>query len=116
MTDIFRIILIIASIGTTGYILKRIRQSKVQIEDAIFWILFAFAAIVISVFPQIPDYFAHLLGIYSTVNFIFLFFIFVLLIKNFYMTLRISQMDNKIQELTQAMAIKENLHEGQWES
>ncbi|MGO5051980.1 DUF2304 domain-containing protein [Lachnospiraceae bacterium LCP25S3_G4] len=109
MTLVFRIILILVSICTTMYIIKRIRQSKVQIEDSIFWILFAVVLIIISIFPQIPDFFADILGIYSTVNFIFLFFIFVLLIKNFYMTIRISQMDHKIQELTQAISIKDNM-------
>ena len=41
MTPVFRIILIVVSLLTTFYILKKIRQSKLQIEYAIFWILFA---------------------------------------------------------------------------
>ena len=51
MTPVFRIILIVVSLLTTFYILKKIRQSKLQIEYAIFWILFAGVLIVFSLFP-----------------------------------------------------------------
>ena len=39
MSTVFRVILIVVSLLTTFYILKKIRQSKLQIEYAIFWIL-----------------------------------------------------------------------------
>ena len=109
MTIVFRIILIAVSFCTAWYMVKRIRNSKLQIEDSIFWILFSGMILVISIFPQIADFFAGLLGIYSTVNFIFLFMIFVLLARIFSLTLKISQLDNKIKELTQKIAIDENL-------
>ena len=48
MSPIFRVILIVVSLLTTFYILKKIRQSKLQIEYAIFWILFAGVLIVFS--------------------------------------------------------------------
>ena len=41
MTPVFRIVLIVVSLLSTYYILKKIRQSKLQIEYAIFWIVFA---------------------------------------------------------------------------
>lgn len=110
MTLVLRIVLIVASICTTLYMLKKIRQAKVQIEDSIFWFLFSICLIIISIFPQIADLMARLLGIQSTVNFLFLFMIFVLLIKIFYMTLRISQMENKIKNLTQKIAIDDNIN------
>ena len=116
MTILLRCILIIVSLLTTVYIIKKIRQAKVQIEDSIFWILFALILIVISIFPQIPRFFAALLGIYSTENFLFLFMIFVLLIKIFYMTIRISQLDHKVQELSEKIAIDENLRYTQEQS
>ena len=42
----------------------------------------------------------------APVNFVFLFFIFVLLVQSFSLTMRISQADTKIRELTQQLAIE----------
>lgn len=109
MTITLRIVLIIASICTTFYMLRKIRQSKAQIEDSIFWFAFSLFLIILSIFPQIADFAAKLLGIQSTVNFLFLFMIFVLLVKLFYMTLKISLLENKLRELVQKVAIDDNL-------
>lgn len=106
MTTIFRVVLILASFATAFYMLRKIRHSKIQIEDSIFWIIFSGAVAVISVFPKIADFMARSLGIFSTVNFIFLFMIFVLLVRSFSTTIRISQLDNKIKQLTQEIAVK----------
>ena len=40
MTLMLRIVLIVVSVATTILIMWRIRQSKLQIEDSIFWIGF----------------------------------------------------------------------------
>lgn len=105
MTGVFRVVLLLASIGTMLFMLKRIRHAKIQIEDSLFWILFSALLLILSVFPGIADFMAGVVGIYSTVNFIFLFFIFILLIKEFSMTIKISQLENKIKELTQEIAL-----------
>lgn len=110
MTVLLRGILILVSSGTTFYILRKIKQSKVQIEDSVFWIIFSVSLIVISIFPDIAVRMSQLLGISSPVNFLFLFIIFVLLMKLFYMTIRISLLENKVKDLTQKMAIEENLN------
>lgn len=106
MTIIFRVILLLASLGTMMFMLKRIRYSKIQIEDSLFWIMFSALVLLLSVFPQIADFLSGVVGIYSTTNFIFLFFIFILLIREFTLTIKISQLENKVKELTQAIAIK----------
>ena len=109
MSMTLRVVLIIASLLTMLFMLKRIRNAKVQIEDVIFWIIFSALLIGLSIFPELGDFFAGMLGIYSTVNFIFLFIIFLLLLREFTMTIKISQMENKIKELTQKIAIKNNI-------
>ena len=48
---------------------------------------------------------AHLLGIYSTPNFLFLFMIFLLIVKVFGMTLQMSQMESRQKELVQRIAL-----------
>ena len=76
-----RVILILFSVLTMLFIVKRIRQSKLQIEYALFWIGFSIFLIIISVFPQIVYWFTDLIGIQSPVNFVFLVIIFILLMK-----------------------------------
>ena len=101
---VFRIALIVCSILTTVFMIKKIRNSKLQIEHAIFWLMFAFLLIVISLFPQLTIWGAKLLGIYSSTNFIFLV---ILFIKLFMATIEISNLEYRIKELSQKIAIDE---------
>ena len=107
MSTVFRVILIVVSLLTTFYILKKIRQSKLQIEYAIFWILFAGVLILFSLFPWLVSMLTRLIGMQLPVNFIFLFFIFVLLVKMFLMTIELSTLENKVKDLTQELALEE---------
>lgn len=116
MTVIFRIVLIVVSFGTMGYMLRKIHQAKMQIEESLFWFLFSALLLVLSIFPQIATWATRLLGMMSTSNFIFLFIIFVLLVRMFYMTLKISQLDDRLKNFAQKMAIEENLREEQAKS
>ena len=101
---VFRIALIVCSILTTVFMIKKIRNSKLQIEHAIFWLMFAFLLIVISLFPQLTIWGAKLLGIYSSTNFIFLV---IVIIKLFMATIEISNLEYRIKELSQKIAIDE---------
>ena len=98
MTVIFRVILVIVSILTMAFMMRKIRQAKVQIEAALILVVF-------SLFPAVADACAHLLGIYSTPNFLFLFMIFLLIVKVFGMTLQMSQMESRQKELVQRIAL-----------
>ena len=101
MTVIFRVILVIVSILTMAFMMRKIRQAKVQIEAALFWVIMALILVVFS----LADACAHLLGIYSTPNFLFLFMIFLLIVKVFGMTLQMSQMESRQKELVQRIAL-----------
>ena len=105
MSIVLRIILIIVSILNCGWILKRIQKSQVKIEDSIFWILFSGCLIFISIFPGIVEYGAKLTGIASPVNFVYLAIIFILILKIFRLSIRISQLESKLQTLAQKYAL-----------
>ena len=107
MTPVFRIILIVVSILSTWYILKKIRQSKLQIEYAIFWIIFSGVLVIISLFPWLVSLFTRLLGMQLPVNFVFMVFIFILLVKLFMITIELSTLENKVKDLTQELALAE---------
>mgnify|MGYP001052567460 CR=1 FL=1 len=57
MTITLRIALILVSLGTFAMIMRKIRQSRMQIESAIFWIVLALVLVVYSVFPKGADAF-----------------------------------------------------------
>lgn len=107
MTPVFRIVLIVVSLLSTYYILKKIRQSKLQIEYAIFWIIFSGVLVIISLFPWLVSLFTRLLGMQLPVNFVFMVFIFILLVKLFMMTIELSALENKVKDLTQELALEE---------
>lgn len=110
MTEMLRVVLIVVSLSTMAYMMHKIRQAKVQIEAALFWVIFSLVLVVFAIFPTAADACARLLGIYSTPNFLFLSMIFLLMVKIFSMTIHISQLESKQKELIQKMALdqKEN--------
>lgn len=106
MTIELRIVLIVVSLLTLLFVSKRIRSSKVRLEDSIFWVCFAATIFILSIFPQVFYWISDLVGTYAPVNFVFLFFIFILLVQSFHLNMRVSQADTKIKELTQQLAIE----------
>lgn len=105
MTIWFQIVLIIVSLATVTFILRGIRKSQVQINDSLFWIFFSVVLLIFSVFPKLAEIIASALGIVSAVNFIFLFIIFLLLINQYQLTVRLSKLDTKFKNLVQTIAL-----------
>ena len=116
MGIILRLLLILASLSTTLYILRRIRHAKLQIEYAIFWLLFAGILLVISIFPNLMIMLTRAVGIQSPINCVFLIVIFTLMIKLFMQTIEHSQLEDKVKQLTQQLAIEEKLRQEQEEA
>nr|WP_295303430.1 DUF2304 domain-containing protein [uncultured Blautia sp.] len=108
MSIALRVLLIIVSVMNTLNILRRIRKSKLQIDYSIFWLVFSMVLIVIAVFPQIVIKLAQIIGFQSPANMVFLLVIFALMFKSFQSTLEISQLQYKIEELTQKIALEEH--------
>ena len=106
MTIWFQIVLIFVSLATVTFILRGIRKSQVQINDSLFWIFFSLVLLVFSVFPKLAETIARALGIVSAVNFIFLFIIFLLLINQYQLTVRLSKLDTKFKNLVQTIALR----------
>lgn len=102
-----RIILVFISFLTLTFIIRKIRQSKLQIEYTLFWIGFSVLLLIFSLFPQMVYWLTDLAGVQSPVNFVFLVVIFILIIKNFFMTLQIAKMEERFQNLVQEIGIRE---------
>jgi len=100
-----RILLIVSSVIMISAVVLRIRKSKFQIKDGIFWFLLSALFLLMSVFPQIVVYLSELIGIESPANLVFLGIITLLIIKNFMLSLKISQMEYNMIKLTQHVVV-----------
>ena len=107
MTLTFRILLVLASAWAFYYVLRNIRDQKLQINDSLFWFFFAILLLLLALFPGITFFFADILHIESPANLLFLVMFAILIYRSFHQSIKISQLDNKIKELTQNMTIYE---------
>lgn len=107
MSIMLRILLISMSVLSLVYVVWRIRNSKMQIEYALFWIVLAALMIVLSIFPQIVYWITIKMGMISAANVVYLFIIAILLLKVFMMTIELSSLENKVRELVQQLGIDE---------
>lgn len=99
------ILLLLGSVITFTYIIRQVINHKMQIRDAVQWILWTFFLIIISMFPQIITFISLFLGIKEDVHTIFLIIIAYLYIILFLHSSKISKQSEKIKELTQELAL-----------
>ena len=109
MSYYLRALILIASILTLFYVLRKIRKSQLQIEDSLFWIFLSLIFVVMGAFPQFVYWATRFFGFQAPVNMIFLVIISILLLKVFLSSIKISQLENKLEQLVQELAINENI-------
>ncbi len=105
---LLQITLFIASLLTLFYIVNKVKKAKMQIEDTVFWIVFSLAILIISIFPQIIFSFSKFFNIESPTNLIYLLIIFILIVNQFRMDRKLSELKNQIKTIIQNRAIEEN--------
>ena len=108
MSIALRVLLLVASILTCGYIARKLKKSQVQVMDTVFWIGLSVFFIVLSIFPDIAVFFSDYMGFQAPVNFIFIIMIFLLFIRCFLLSVRVSQMEDKVRTLVEELAIREH--------
>lgn len=104
---LFSEVLLMGAILTFWLIMRKIRRSEVAIADSTFWFLFALSLVLMGAFRGIPFFFADLLGIESPSNFVFLYVIAMLVVREFYTTVELSQLRAKVRHLVQNEALSE---------
>ena len=105
MSLLFSATLLAGALLTFWLILRKIRKAEVTIADSTFWFLFALSLVLMGVFRQIPFFFADLFSIESPANFVFVYVIAVLVIREFYATVEVSQLRAKVRNLVQKQAL-----------
>ena len=106
MSDNLRYLLLAAALITAVWILRKIRKTKVKMEDAIFWIVVAVLLAMLGLFPGLTYWATNKLGMISPANLIFLIVIFLLLEKVFTLSILVSQLEDKVTTLSAELAIR----------
>lgn len=107
MSLTLRVILLVGALCTLFYLFWQIRRSKMLISHTVFWSFFAIGLVVLGGVPQIAVWAANVVGIESPANFVFLIIIFLIIIKQFTSTVKISRLEEKVIELTEYIALHE---------
>ncbi len=110
MAFTLRVVLIAVSLLAFIYIIGKIRNSKMQIEYALFWIILSVMMMVMAFFPGLLYWLTGVLGFMSTSNLVYVIVIGILLLKIFMMTIEISALEQKVQNLVQELGINEKIH------
>lgn len=113
MSLLFSATLLISALLIFWLILRKIRRSEVTIADSTFWFLFALSLVLMGVFRQVPFFFAGIFGIESPANFVFAYVIAVLILREFYSTVEISQLRARVRGLAQKEALKKMVVESE---
>ena len=108
MSVSLRILLFLASIMSFMYMVRKLRKSQIQIMDTIFWMGLSLILIILSIFPDLARVAADAMGFIAPVNFIFLVMIFLLMLRCFLLTIKVSQLDDKLKNLVEEIALKDN--------
>jgi hypothetical protein len=107
MNLILRAVLIAGALLTLIYFVYQIRKKRLQIDYTLFWVLFSGLLFVVALFPQIIISAAHLLGVDSPANLVFLVIIFLLVLRLFSVTLKLSRLNQQVSDLIQRLALVE---------
>lgn len=107
MSIVLRIILIISSFLAFLLCVRKIKQSKLKVENSITWMIGSIILIFMSIFSDVITWAAEKLGFISPVNFVFLIMIAFLLIQSFIDSIHISELNGKIKKLDHYIALKE---------
>ena len=107
MTERMQILLVIGTIIFFIALLSMIRKDKLSSDMACFWIIFALLLVIMAINPSLATKLSNALGIYSSINALFFVFIFLLLCFVFYLFMKISELEKKVNNLIQRYGLDE---------
>lgn len=102
MNNIYFIFL---SIIVVLYVVNIVRKKKFSIKESFWWVVASVIMLLLSIFPYSIDFFASKLGISYPPSLLFVLCIIFLLFINFRDSKRISELQMKVVELGQELAI-----------
>ena len=100
-----RILLLVCAVLVFVFVLRKLKKSQMQVLDSLFWLLFSVSFVILGVFPQVAMWLSSLFGFMSASNFVFLYVIAVLVVRDFCNSLRLSRQEERLNSLVQAVAL-----------
>lgn len=105
-SPIVALLLILGSLLTFFFAMRYIRKSKVRIEDTFFWLFLSALLVFMSLAPNVIVWISETLDMMAPINVVFLVIIFLLIAKQFFSSLKLSQLEIRVEELAQQLAIE----------
>jgi len=104
-----RILLVVFSILTLIYVIRKVNKAQIQVFDVAYWVLFSVLLVLMGLFPNLIVKLSVFLGIISPTNFVYLVMIFMLFIRCFLLSIRVSQNEMKIASLVEELGVRETV-------
>lgn len=111
MSLIMRTLLIVVSICTFFYVIRKLRKAQMQTLDTLFWTIFSLTILIMSLFPELVIKCTKYLEVQSAVNFVYLVIIFFLILRIFLLNVRVCKLELKLNEYVEKMAVRKNIEE-----
>ncbi|WP_298578410.1 DUF2304 domain-containing protein [uncultured Olegusella sp.] len=100
-----KLLLLIGAVIIFSVVIHAVHKKRILIDDSLFWVALAIILVLLSIFPHIVYFFAHLFNFQSPSNLVFATIIALLLIKEFRNTAKISILKDRVNQLTQELAL-----------
>ena len=111
MNPVLRLVLIFGAVVALGIVIRAVRKCRMTIADSVYWVVCAVLLVLFAAFPNIAFFFSGLLGFLSPSNFVFCLIIMLMLIKLFTLSGQVSRLQNKVESMSQEVALNEKRHE-----
>lgn len=102
-----RVVLLGGALVLLLYILKKVRNSPVQIVDTVFWFTMACVLVILAVFPEVVYFFAAIFQVQSPVNLLYAFLVALLIVRVFLSSMEIAVLKSRVNTLSQEIALRE---------
>lgn len=107
MAASLRVLLVCCAFLVLLFIVRKLKRDQIQVMDSIFWLLFSLSLLVLAVFPEIAFSLAYALGFEAPVNFVFIYVIAVLVMRDFSSTVKLAQLRERVMTLVQEIALRD---------
>ncbi|WP_130812303.1 DUF2304 domain-containing protein [Olsenella sp. Marseille-P4559] len=105
MSPVLRIVLIVGALLALTIVIRKVKRSKIRIADCVYWVCAVVLLLILAIFPRIAYFFSDLLGFLSPSNFVFLVVIALMLLKLFNLACDVSRLTDKVEQLSQELAL-----------
>lgn len=105
MSFTLRALLVFFAVAVFYFVIRKLKKAQMQVLDSLFWIMFSTSFVLLGIFPDIAVRIADLLGFMSASNFVFLYVIAVLVVRDFTISVRLAKQEERLNSLVQATAL-----------